>query len=70
MVHARRDEDGLDTVTTPPGDVTSVVAHFGEFDGLFRDVSGIYVWHCHMLEHSNHEMIRPLEVDPEGYARE
>ena len=59
-----------DTVTAAPGEVTSVVAHFGEVDGLFRDITGLYVWHCHMLEHSNHEMIRPMEVDPEDYHQE
>ena len=59
-----------DTVTAPSGDVTSVVAHFGEVDGLFRDITGRYVWHCHMLEHANHEMIRPFEVDSKGYHRD
>lgn len=50
--------------------MTTVVAHFGEVDGLFRNITGLYVWHCHMLEHSNHEMIRPMEVDPENYDQE
>ena len=52
-----------DTVVAPAGDVTSIVAHFGEVDGLFRDLTGRYVWHCHMMEHANHEMIRPFEVE-------
>jgi len=67
----RAQESGwLDTVTAPAGDVTSIVVHFGEVDGLFRDITGRYVWHCHMMEHANHEMIRPFEVDPKGYHRE
>ncbi len=65
-----QEQGWLDTVTTPSGDVTSIVAHFGEIDGLFRSITGRYVWHCHMLEHSNHEMIRPLEVDKKGYSRD
>ncbi|MFB6166270.1 MAG: multicopper oxidase family protein [Haloarculaceae archaeon] len=59
----RDQEQGwLDTVLVRPGEVTSVVAHFGEHDGLFADRTGRYVWHCHMMEHANHEMIRPLDV--------
>ena len=55
-----------DTVVAPAGDVTSIVARFGEVDGLFRDLTGRYVWHCHMMEHANHEMIRPFEVEEKG----
>ncbi|MDB5054549.1 MAG: cotA 2, partial [Bacilli bacterium] len=35
--------------------VTSIIARFGPFTGR-------YVWHCHMLEHEDHEMMRPIEV--------
>ncbi|MCO8242765.1 MULTISPECIES: multicopper oxidase domain-containing protein [unclassified Haladaptatus] len=67
----REQETGWhDTVVAPSGDVTSIVAHFGETDGLFRDITGRFVWHCHMMEHANHEMIRPFEVDPEGYSQD
>jgi spore coat protein A len=49
-------EKGLkDTVRTPPGYVTSIIARFGPFTGR-------YVWHCHMLEHEDFEMMRPMEV--------
>ncbi|WP_018395728.1 multicopper oxidase [Bacillus sp. 37MA] len=49
-------ETGLkDTVRTPFGYVTSIIARFGPFTGR-------YVWHCHMLEHEDHEMMRPIEV--------
>jgi spore coat protein A len=49
-------EMGLkDTVRTPFGYVTSIIARFGPFTGR-------YVWHCHMLEHEDHEMMRPIEV--------
>jgi spore coat protein A len=49
-------ERGLkDTVRTPFGYVTSIIARFGPFTGR-------YVWHCHMLEHEDYEMMRPFEV--------
>ncbi|WP_152667866.1 multicopper oxidase family protein [Aneurinibacillus tyrosinisolvens] len=44
-----------DTVRTPFGYVTSIIARFGPFTGR-------YVWHCHMLEHEDHEMMRPMEI--------
>ncbi|SEP18274.1 multicopper oxidase family protein [Paenibacillus sp. OV219] len=49
-------EKGLkDTVRTPFGYVTSIIARFGPFTGR-------YVWHCHMLEHEDYEMMRPIEI--------
>jgi len=51
-------ERGLkDTVRANPGQVTSIIARFGAF-------AGQYVWHCHILEHEDHEMMRPYEVVP------
>jgi spore coat protein A len=49
-------EKGLkDTVRTEPGEVTSIVMHFKEHVGN-------YVWHCHILEHEDNDMMRPLRV--------
>ena len=45
-----------DTVRANPGEVTRVIAKF--------DLTGFYVWHCHILEHEDHEMMRPLRVVP------
>ncbi len=45
-----------DTVITYPGEITRVKAKF--------DLPGRYVWHCHILEHEDNEMMRPLEVVP------
>jgi len=28
------------------------------------DVEGLYVWHCHILEHEDNEMMRPYRVGP------
>ena len=37
-------------------------AHHRQFDGY----AGCYMWHCHMLEHGDNEMMRPLEIVPAG----
>ncbi|MBD3108667.1 multicopper oxidase domain-containing protein [Bacillus sp. AGMB 02131] len=44
-----------DTVRANPGEVTRIIARFGPF-------TGIYPWHCHILEHEDNEMMRPYEV--------
>jgi spore coat protein A len=44
-----------DTVRANPGEVTRIIARFGPFPG-------IYLWHCHILEHEDHDMMRPYEV--------
>ena len=46
-----------DTVIAYPGQITRV-------KGLF-DLPGRYVWHCHILEHEDHEMMRPYHVGPQ-----
>ncbi len=43
-----------DTVVAHPGEVTRVRARF--------DVAGTYLWHCHILEHEDNEMMRPYVV--------
>lgn len=43
-----------DTVIADPGHVTRIRAHF--------DLAGLYVWHCHILEHEDNEMMRPYRV--------
>lgn len=45
-----------DTVVAFPGEITRVKARF--------DLAGLYVWHCHMLEHEDNEMMRPYVVGP------
>ncbi|NOU92560.1 multicopper oxidase domain-containing protein [Paenibacillus sp. LMG 31456] len=44
-----------DTIRAPAGQVTSFIASFGPLTGRF-------VWHCHMLEHEDYEMMRPFEI--------
>lgn len=45
-----------DTVISYPGQVTRIKATFS--------TAGRYVWHCHILEHEDNEMMRPLQVGP------
>ena len=55
-----------DVVTVNPGEVVHVIAHFGQYEGLFTDQTGDYMWHCHMIEHEDHDMMRPFRVLPES----
>jgi bilirubin oxidase len=45
-----------DTVVAFPGEITRVKATF--------DLAGQFVWHCHILEHEDNEMMRPYSVGP------
>ncbi|MFC4022437.1 multicopper oxidase family protein [Oceanobacillus longus] len=48
-----------DTVTAPSAQITRVIAKFAPY-------TGDYVWHCHILEHEDYDMMRPFTVtDPE-----
>ncbi len=58
-VRRAANEAGLkDTVRAMPGEVTRILAPF-------RDFSGRYVWHCHILEHEDNDMMRPLVIRPD-----
>jgi spore coat protein A len=46
-----------DTVTAFPGQVTRVKMQFTS--------AGQYVWHCHIVEHEDNEMMRPYRIGPE-----
>ncbi|MEN6440307.1 MAG: multicopper oxidase domain-containing protein [Syntrophobacter sp.] len=46
-----------DTVIAPPGFVTRIKAKF--------NVAGLYVWHCHIIDHEDNEMMRPMGVIPD-----
>ncbi len=45
-----------DTVISYPGEVTRVRGRF--------DVEGLFVWHCHIVEHEDNEMMRPYAIGP------
>jgi spore coat protein A len=44
-----------DTVRANPGEITRIIMRFVPY-------SGLYPWHCHILEHEDHEMMRPYEI--------
>jgi len=52
-----------DTVRADPGMVTRIIV---KFDGY----TGRYVWHCHLLEHEDNEMMRPYDVVAPTKARQ
>ena len=47
-----------DTAMVGPNEILRVVARFDDYTGL-------YAYHCHILEHEDHEMIRQFRVVPE-----
>jgi FtsP/CotA-like multicopper oxidase with cupredoxin domain len=50
-------ENGFkDTVIAYPGQVTRVKMTFSQ--------AGQYVWHCHIVEHEDNEMMRPYRIGP------
>jgi FtsP/CotA-like multicopper oxidase with cupredoxin domain len=49
-----------DTVIAYPGEVTRLKARF--------TIAGLYVWHCHIVEHEDNEMMRPYFIgNTRGY---
>ena len=48
-------EDGRkDTVIAYPGEITRITMTFGG--------PGLFVWHCHIVEHEDNEMMRPYQI--------
>ena len=45
-----------DTVIACPGEITRIKARFTR--------PGLYVWHCHIVEHEDNEMMRPYRIGP------
>ena len=44
-----------DTIRVTPGACTRIIVTFSGYPGR-------YVWHCHILEHEDNEMMRPYEI--------
>ncbi|MDH5483457.1 MAG: multicopper oxidase domain-containing protein [Candidatus Bathyarchaeota archaeon] len=58
-----------DTIQVNPGEVTIIRIRFSPIDGSpdypFDPTTGPgYVWHCHILDHEDNEMMRPYIVLP------
>lgn len=54
-----------DTVQMNPGEVTRILVRFAQQDGdpfSFDATDGNYVWHCHILEHEDNEMMLPYRL--------
>jgi spore coat protein A len=62
-----------DTVMAPPGMVTRFIVRFAPFDTPLDDADPLYafnpysdtspyVWHCHIIDHEDNEMMRPYAV--------
>jgi spore coat protein A len=47
-----------DTVQVGPNEIVRVIARFDDYEGAFP-------YHCHILEHEDHEMMREFRVVPE-----
>ena len=69
-VYAPPEERGWkDTVKMNPGEVTRILVRFAPNDdsGAFpfdATAEPGYVWHCHILDHEDNEMMRPYKVMP------
>jgi len=46
--------DFKDTIISYPDEITRVLLKF--------DIPGRFVWHCHLLEHEDSELMRPILV--------
>lgn len=49
-----------DTVKADIGKVTKIMMHWKEH-------IGDYIWHCHFLEHEDHDMMRPIRIIPDAH---
>jgi FtsP/CotA-like multicopper oxidase with cupredoxin domain len=56
-----------DTIQMNPGEVTTIRIRFSPIDGNAKypfdpTVGPGYVWHCHIIDHEDNEMMRPYIV--------
>jgi len=68
-VFAPPNEQGWkDTIQMNPGEITVIRVRYASLDGTaypFPAPTGPgYVWHCHILDHEDNEMMRPYTVVP------
>ncbi len=67
-----------DTVIMPSGQVTRIAVRFapqdvpvgtsGSFTFVPNALNGAYVWHCHITDHEDNEMMRPDQFQPKPGA--
>jgi FtsP/CotA-like multicopper oxidase with cupredoxin domain len=69
-----------DTMIMLPGQVTRFVVRYAPTDKLIDDANLVYpfdpnagghgyVWHCHIIDHEDNEMMRPYAVNPKPVSR-
>jgi len=63
----RNERGWKDTFRMNPGEVTRVIIRFAPIDGspsypYDATAAPGYVWHCHILEHEDNEMMRPYHM--------
>jgi spore coat protein A len=52
-----------DTVRANPGEKITLEVYFDGASPQDKDYSGNFVWHCHLIEHEDMGMMRPLKVE-------
>jgi spore coat protein A, manganese oxidase len=63
-----------DTIQANPGQVTRIVVRFSPINSAagttyaFNPGGADYVWHCHIIDHEDNEMMRPYQVNPKPGA--
>ena len=66
------DQEWDDTIIVYSRQITVIRVRFAQLDGSnfpFDATAGPgYVWHCHILEHEDNEMMRPYVVIPASFA--
>ena len=66
MLPSANDQGWKDTIQMNPGEVTTIRVRFTAQDGSdfpFDATEGPgYVWHCHIIDHEDNEMMRPYRV--------
>lgn len=62
-----------DTFVVPPGMVSRLIVQWGPEPGgdfpFDATAEPGYVWHCHILEHEDNEMMRPFRIGPEQWGQ-
>ena len=68
VLPAANEQGWKDTIQMNPGEVTTIRVRFAQQDGSkypFDATAGPgYVWHCHIIDHEDNEMMRPYKVIP------
>jgi FtsP/CotA-like multicopper oxidase with cupredoxin domain len=67
MVPGPIEQGWKDTVQMNPGEVTWIRVRFASQSGApfaFDPTIGYYVWHCHIIDHEDNEMMRKYSVVP------